>query len=667
MTGLSPKPGLLLLGEFVAESASGHVLRLPKKAQALLAFLHLQRGRQVARDEIVALFWSGSGSAQARQSLRQCMSTIRNAIPSHPRIFVSRGDLLGLASDAFDSDIDALSRIPSSASLRELARAEKLFRGEFVAGLAVRQPFDDWADDERRRFAGARGHILTQLAKRRAEAGDYVSAVETARQLTRSDPLGEHCSRLLMELLAASGQRGLALLEFDRLKRALRQELQIAPDAGIQSLADNIRRSPAELACIVAAEAIAPDADAVAVHHRMPRLMRRHDRPSLSILPLDNLSGDPSDDGFLKCLADEVVCALLRERWPIVVLARHDSQIEPATQAISARYVSAGSFRRDASSVRMILRLTDASQDRVIWSDRLAMETCWPDDRLCAYVVSRLTAAISAAEVRRVSCRPVETLTAYELYLRASELCRRGVEGNSTALHLLRRAIAREPDFAPAYALAARCLHLRRLMGWVFPQDPQLRDATRLAHRAVDIDDRDPQSLWMSGLAIANVDGNLRDGLHLVTRSLAINPTDASAWIGSSFIQANLGEGELAIQHFKRAQHVNPDDASQHLQWHAAATAYFVAGQYDDADQAADTALLERPTYPGTLRLKIATAGLLGRTASAHEAARRLATVNPDVTMSYVRKYWQLWPSAKPAVAAMIDGWRRAGMPEGVM
>ena len=346
-----------------------------------------------------------------------------------------------------------------------------------------------------------------------------------------------------------------------------------------------------------------------------------------------------------------------------------DRSLSPSIEALRARYIVAGSLRSDAGKTRIALRLTDSRRGQLVWSDRLdaqAVPLFAQHDQICARIVSRLAAAVNAAEVKRVSRQPDKLLTTYELFLRASELCRRGPEDNSAALSLLRRAIEREPDFAPAYALAARCLHLRRLMGWAFPKDPVLQDAIRLAHRAVRIDDSDPQVLWMSGLAIANVDGNLRDGLHLVARSLAINPTNASAWIGSSFIHANLGEGEAAIEDFERAQQVNPDDTSQHLQWHAAATAHFIAGRYDEADLAANKALSERPTYPGTLRLKLATSGLVGRTAAAHEAARRLKSVNSDVTVSYVRKYWDLWPHTEHAVAAMLEGWRRAGMPEGI-
>ena len=262
--------------------------------------------------------------------------------------------------------------------------------------------------------------------------------------------------------------------------------------------------------------------------------------------------------------------------------------------------------------------------------------------------------------------KPTETLTAYELYLQASAVCRRGPAGNDTALRLLWRAIELDPELGVAYALSARCLHLRRLMGWSPPEDPRLYNAVRLAHRAVEVDASDPEVLWMSGVAIANVDGNLRDGRYLVDQSLAINPNNAGAWIGSSFMHARSGDPATALEHFRHAQQLNGENDSKHHLWHAAAMAYFVAGRHEEADLATDKALAQLPTFPGSLKLKVATSGLLGRIDVAHQTAQRLAAVNPDVTIARMRTYWQLWgTSTQDAVAAMLKGWRRAGMPDG--
>ena len=268
-----------------------------------------------------------------------------------------------------------------------------------------------------------------------------------------------------------------------------------------------------------------------------------------------------------------------------------------------------GSVRREGRRVRLIVLLADAAQGRQLWSGRVDAEGDTPfalQDRLCQQVVSKLATAVRMAEFSRAGrlMQPVEALSPYDLYLRAQAICRRGSAGNEAALKLLRRAADLDPELGVAHALTARCLHLQRLMGWTHPEEPALYDAVRQAHRAVEIDADDPQILWMAGLALANIGGNVADGRHLMDRSLAINPSDASAWIASCFVHAHSGEFDAAMAHFQRAQEVNADDSSQHVQWHAAATAYFVAGRHEEADAATDRALAQQPGYPGSLRLK---------------------------------------------------------------
>ena len=291
----SPLPRLRLLGHFVAESATGVGVILPKKAQALLAYLLVHRGRHVPRDEVAALLWSNSGSEQARQSLRQCVSVIRKALPG---LTLSHSNMVGLAKlGAVESDIDEVASLEASGSLSDLFRADELFRGEFVAGLALDQPFDDWAENERRRLEGARMRVLSGLAKQQADANDMIAAVETARRLTAVDPLREESSRLLMKLLAASNQRGLALVEYARIKRLLKEELQVTPDSATQRIAQGlrlggVRSGPSE-------ERI--EASSTTVVPRAP-LLAPPDRPTMTVLPFSNLGDDPSDDYFVQGL-----------------------------------------------------------------------------------------------------------------------------------------------------------------------------------------------------------------------------------------------------------------------------------------------------------------------------------------------------------------------------
>ena len=667
---------VMLLGPFSVRCGDGTELLLPKKAQALLAFLFVNRGRRISRDDLAALLWSNAGSQQARQSLRQCLSVLRRAFhPSASHCLTSQADTVMLCADGtIVGDLDEFERLESSIKREQLARADRLVRGELLAGLSVPSgPFEDWVESERRRFLSIRVRLLGNLADLFAGEREWTEAIETARRLVALDPFREESCRLLMELLAASDQRGLALIEHARVERMLREELQLRPDAATRALAETIRRgrpvdrqstigarlqrisAPASPA---AAQSGAPDiAAAPRPHHMIP------DRATVAIIPFVNLTGEPSEDHVVQSVAEDVAATLVRERWPVIVTTP-----VAGLSDCRARYVVGGSVRRDGRRVRVVVRLSDAASGRLLWSDRVEAECdslFLLQDRLSALIVATMAPAIRLAESERVVRKPLESLTAYELYLRASAVCRLGAEGNLRAIELLERAIDLDPELGAAYALSARCFHLQRLMGWAPPNDPRLYRGVRLAHRAVELSGADPEGLWMSGLAMSIIDGNMRDGRFLIDQSLATNPNNASAWIASCFAHAHSGDPSTAIDHFFRAQRVNSDDASQHVQWHAAAMAYFVAERYDEADMATDRALAQTPDYPGSLRIKVATSALRGRIGEARTAARRLLRVNKDASVANMQAYWNPFvPHTPDAVAALLNGWRRAGMPE---
>ena len=668
---------IMLLGSFSAEGGRGSVL--PKKAQALLAFLLLQRGREVARDDLAALLWSNTGSEQARQSFRQCLSVIRRALPVGS--FVSRGETVALnCTPQLICDLREWDQLCQSGTLSDLVAADALHRDEFLAGLSLpHEPFDDWVANERRRFADGRQNLLTRAATLQARAGDLAVAIETTRRLVILDPFREASRRLLMELLAAGGERGLALVEHARFERMLREELQATPEPATQQLAERIRQKrlvqwqwaqgSTKLPTGAATGGGGADHSTRLQHFIVP------DRPTIALFPFVNLTGNPVGDEFSRAITEDVASALVRERWPISLLmltSLFPGQTRDAREPLAARarYIVNGSVRRKAERARVVVHLANAVQERQVWSTQVeGAEGDGPfalQDHLCQQIVSQLTAAVRMAEIQRTRRQPTEELSAYDLYLRAQSVCRRGRKGNEAALRLLHRAIELDPELGVAHALSARSLHLQRLMGWAHPEETRLYDAVRSAHQALEVDGSNPEVLWMAGLALANVDGNMSDGRHLVDRSLAINPNDASAWIASCFVHAHSGEPETAIEHFHRAQAVNAEDSSQHVQWHAAAMAYFVAGRYEDADAATDMALAQQPGYPGSLRTKIATSALLGRIDAAQEAAGRLLAVNPDASIANIRSYWRLWtPYIGHTIAAVVDGWRRAGVREG--
>jgi hypothetical protein len=199
---------------------------------------------------------------------------------------------------------------------------------------------------------------------------------------------------------------------------------------------------------------------------------------------------------------------------------------------LGVRYVLRGSVRRDGSRVRIVVQLTDAVHGGHIWSDRLEDEAdnvFAMHDRLMARVAAMIAPALRSVEVERAQRKPTESLTAYDLYLRALPKYRSREADNREALLLLRKAIDIDRAFAAAYGLGARCYQFQRMMGWARPLAPELDEGVRLALLAAEYGANDSEALWMAGRAIVQHRGGMDHGLGMIERSLLLNPSSANA------------------------------------------------------------------------------------------------------------------------------------------
>ena len=160
---------------------------------------------------------------------------------------------------------------------------------------------------------------------------------------------------------------------------------------------------------------------------------------------------------------------------------------------------------------------------RCIWSDRFEIAEDPPlelQDDVCSRIAARVSFAIRSSELERIRREPIESLGAYHLCLLAAASMRNGYAGNASALRLIRKALTLDHEFGFAHALAARCFHVQRIMGWLPPGDPRLTEGIQHANAAVAFSSDDAEALWMAGLAIMNIDGDLMRGRSLINQSL---------------------------------------------------------------------------------------------------------------------------------------------------
>ncbi len=251
MRGPAKTLEIKLLGQF---RCSGSHDDLPKKAQALLTYLAMNRGRAIPRDQLAELLWSTSGPEQGRQSLRQSLAAVRRALGADARGMVETvgTDVLLAASGAVDVDVQRFETLAQSTVTADLAAANALYRGEFLADFDVpSEPFMDWVRVERTRLEATACGMLLRLAAALSDAGEHDAAIAVAERLVALDPLREDGHRLLMQLFASVGRRAEAVRQFAICKDNLRRQLDVAPDAKTVALAQAIQAEGPTLALAV--------------------------------------------------------------------------------------------------------------------------------------------------------------------------------------------------------------------------------------------------------------------------------------------------------------------------------------------------------------------------------------------------------------------------------
>jgi TolB-like protein len=255
------------------------------------------------------------------------------------------------------------------------------------------------------------------------------------------------------------------------------------------------------------------------------------DKPSLAVLPFQNMSGDPEQEYFADGMVEEIITALSRIRR-LFVIARNSSfsykgqspDVKQVGRELGVRYVVEGSVRKSGGRVRITAQLIDASTGAHLWADRFdgSLEDVFDlQDRVAISVAGTIGLALEAAEIRRASERSTTDLTAYDFYLRAR------------AHHLVadRDRILQALDWlAQALAQAANFrLHLD-FQGWAENAEANRLTAIGLARQALPAAPDDPEILARAALVLAYFGDDIPACLSLVHRSLELNPSFAEAW-----------------------------------------------------------------------------------------------------------------------------------------
>jgi TolB-like protein len=395
------------------------------------------------------------------------------------------------------------------------------------------------------------------------------------------------------------------------------------------------------------------------------------DKPSLAVLPFENLSGDAAQDYFIDGVVEEIVSALSRLRW-LFVIARNSSftykgrLVDPrqAGRELGVRYVLEGSMRKAAHRVRITGQLIDATSGAHIWAERFegTLDDIFElQDQVAASVVGAIARQLERAEIERASRKATESLDAYDCYLRGKARLNLGTrEAIDEGLPMFYKAIELDPGFASAYAMAAWCYFWRKVNGWMTDVAADTAEAIRLGRRAVELGRDDAVALTRGGHALAIFQGDLESGIAYVDRALALDPNLVDAWFLGGFLLTEHGDPEKAIEYFRRAMRFSPLDPEIFRIQAGLALAHFFAGHYDEASSWAEKACRELPAFLVALAILAASHARAGRTSDAKTAARRLKELDPSFRTANLAK---LVPIRRPEdLVAFADGLHKAGV-----
>jgi adenylate cyclase len=367
-------------------------------------------------------------------------------------------------------------------------------------------------------------------------------------------------------------------------------------------------------------------------------------KPSIAVLPFQNMTGDPEQDYFADGMVEDIITALSRAKWFFVV-ARNSSfiykgkavDIKQVGRELGVRYVLEGSVRKAGNRVRITGQLIEAATQHHIWADRFegSIEDVFAlQDSVTESVVGAIEPSLRKAEIVRGRSKPTENLDAYDCYLRAvAALYQVTLEGHDIAETYLKRAIALDPHYASAKARYAYSFIFRRVQGWARPGDGA--EALTRVREALAEDSDDPLTLARAAMVLTYFAKDYDQAVILADRAVDLDPNSAEVLIASAWVHCfNCANPGKAIEQFTRAMRLSPRDPDTGRALCGLAFANLIRGSNDEGLQWSQKALQELPNLTVAHRAQILALVRLNRMDDARETAQRMIALDPGFTIA---------------------------------
>jgi TolB-like protein len=399
------------------------------------------------------------------------------------------------------------------------------------------------------------------------------------------------------------------------------------------------------------------------------------DLPSIAVLPFTNMSGDVEQEHFADGIAEDIITALSRFR-SLFVIARSSTftykyktvEVKQVARELGVRYVLEGSVRSAGQRVRVTAQLIDAETGGHVWAeryDRPLQDIFAVQDEIADTIAATMEPEIGAAERERARRKPPEHLGAWEHHQRGMwHLLRRNREDLAAAQAFFRKAIELDPSFAtPRAALALSCF-FQITHGFTKEHAVSLEELLAEASQAVALDPKDALAHTALGLAfMERRDYSASLAAHQI--ALRLNPNSSLAHWAFGYGLHRAERLHEALEHFDAALRLSPRDPGLWSYLTLKASTLYQLRQYDEAASFARDAARHSIADLIWPYVHLAAAlGQLGRTLEALAAVEELRKRRPGLTVSGVRSWPHNRSRSEGSLAHMLEGLRRAGLPE---
>jgi adenylate cyclase len=395
------------------------------------------------------------------------------------------------------------------------------------------------------------------------------------------------------------------------------------------------------------------------------------DKPSIAVLPFDNLSGDPEQAFFADGMAEDIITGLSRFR-SLFVTARNSTfaykgqspDVREVAKALHVRYILEGSVRRSGTRVRVTAQLIDAETGNHIWAERFdrELEDLFAiQDEVTEAIVAAIAPEIGEVERARAERKPLENLDNWDLFQRGLAAYYASTEaGLKSAIEQFDKVNENDPTFALAFAMAAgaRWRHVIH-----FEPDGRgeiLNAALEKVYRAIALDPRDATGLSHAGEVLSML-GQHDIAISKLEEAVALNPADAVVRYFLGSVLRRAGRPEEAIPHFDHAMRLSPRDIWITGMLTDRAFVLFDLGRYEEALGWAQRARLSPNPRTMTLAIYAGTLAVLGREKEARDAVDDLLKHAPQLTYTKYRKNLFGTPEVNERLASAL---REVGLPD---